>query len=326
MKSKLPPDPKQAAIAIETWHAMNPGGSKVAAVECLQNKKGKPAVWNLKLQSGPVRSVVAKRASLAEARLEDCVYRDILPGLQLPAPAYFGMAPAADEATAWIFVEYVEGDHYSPDHADHRRLASEWLGDLHSALAGDRAPVPLEHVGPNHYRRMLASLVCTLPEVRENPVIGNAGRQALDRLQHLLFTFTEAWDHIEQLAADFEQTLVHGSFGPRNMRVCSMASGPALLVFDWGAAGWGIPARDVAKLASGAIAGDPGIYCTRRGLNGNSGPRLVALGTLFRSVEHLHWMVPALAYKWVDGPLETVGKHAAQLQALADSRALDPNR
>ena len=74
---------------------------------------------------------------------------------------------------------------------------------------------------------------------------------------------------------------------------------------------------------SGRMGGDPAIYCHRRGLDANSGPSLVALGNLFRSIEHLHWSVPMLAYKCVEEPLAKVKKHVAVLQSVADSGSLE---
>jgi aminoglycoside phosphotransferase (APT) family kinase protein len=323
MKSKATPRHELIAAATEAWRQVAPPGSQIAETECLQkDKKGKPAVWKLQLTSGPVPSVVAKKVELAEARQEDCIYRDLLPTSRLPAPAYFGMVPADDGATAWTFVEYIDGDDFSPDNAMHRKLAAEWLGDLHSALAGAPVPAPLKHLGPEHYRAMLDNVLHTLGETRGNPAIGSAGMADVDRLQLLLFGFAETWENIHRVAAGFEQTLVHGSFGPRNMKVSGAMSRPTLLIFDWGAAGWGAPARDVATLASGRLGGDPAIYCHRRGLDAKAGPPLVALGNLFRAIEHLHWSVPMLAYNYVEEPLAKVKKHLAVLHSVADSGSL----
>jgi aminoglycoside phosphotransferase (APT) family kinase protein len=313
-----------AAAATAAWHQVAPCGSTVADAECLQKaKKGKPPVWNLKLVSGAVPSVVAKKVKLAEARQEDCIYRDLLPLSRLPAPAYFGMVPTLDGAAAWIFVEYVEGGDYSSDNAQHRRLAAEWLGDLHSALTRAAVPTPLTKLGSVHYRKQLDTVIRTLSETRENPALGSAGRAEVDRLQQILVEFAAGWRSISRVAGSFEQTLVHGSFGPRNMRVSGARSRPTLMVFDWGAAGWGSPARDVAKLAADRLGGDPGIYCKRRGLDVKAAPSLVALGNLFRAIEHLHWSVPMLAYECVDEPLAKVSKHALVLQMVADSGVLD---
>ena len=324
MKSKATPRHELIAAATEAWQQVTPHGSQIAETECLQkDKKGKPAVWKLIPASGPVPSVVAKKVKLAEARQEDCIYRDLLPMSRLPAPAYFGMVTADDDATAWIFVEYIDGDEFSPDNAMHRKLAAEWLGDLHSALAGAPVPAPLKNLGPEHYRTLLDSVLHNLSDTRGNPAIGSAGMADVDRLQQLLVGFAGAWESIRRVASGFEPNLVHGSFGPRNMKVSGAMSRPTLLIFDWGASGWGTPARDVATLASGRLGGDPAIYCHRRGLDANSGPSLVALGNLFRSIEHLHWSVPMLAYECVEEPLAKVKKHVAVLQSVADSGSLE---
>ena len=323
MKSKGTPRHELAAAATEAWHQVAPHGNTVTEAECLQkDKRGKPAVLNLKLAAGPVSSVVAKKVTWAEARQEDCIYRELLPASGLPAPAYFGMVPANGGETAWIFVQYVEGDEFAPDNALHRKLAAEWLGDLHSALAGAPAPAPLKDLGPDHLRKLLDGIIHTIAETRENPALGSAGRTEVDRLQKLLVGFAAAWEGIHRLTARLESTLVHGSFSVRNMRISRATSQPTLLVFDWGAAGWGSPARDVAKLASAKLAGDADIYCHRRGLDARTGPSLVALGDLFRVIEHLDWSVPMLGYPSVEEPLAKVKKHVTVLQALSESGSL----
>jgi aminoglycoside phosphotransferase (APT) family kinase protein len=324
MKSKATPRHVLVAAAVEAWHRVAPRGGEIADVECLQKeKKGKSAVLQLKLWSGPVPSVVAKKVKLAEARQEDAIYRDLLPGTRLPAPVYFGMAPSEEGATAWTFVEYIAGDDYSPENLLHRKLASEWLGDLHATLAFAAVPPSLKNLGPGHYRNFLDNIVHTLDETRGNPAIGSTGMAEVERLYRLLLGFAGAWDSIDKAAACFGSTLVHGSFRPHNMRISHTGPRPALLTFDWGAAGWGSPARDVATLASSRLGGDASIYCNRRGLDANAAPALVALGNLFRSIEHLHWSVPMLAYKCVEEPLAKVKKHVAVLQAVADSGSFD---
>lgn len=312
----------QTAGAIEAWNAVRPGGGTVSGIETLQAKKGKPAVWRLELQSGPVRSVVAKQSPIGEARLEELIYRDVFPAALVSAPNYFGLIPSKDGSTAWNLLEYIEGVDYSAANPEHRRLPGAWLGHIHAALRSSRAAVSLPYVGPGYYHPMLDSVAQTLEEVRGNPAFSRADTTGLESVRKLLAEFTEAWGRIEQLSSSFAPTLVHGSFGPRNLRVSGTGAGSTLYAFDWGAAGWGIPARDVARLESNGIRGDLAAYCMRCGLNSRDGSRLVALGRLFRALEHLRWIVPRLAYDWVEGPMFTVTKHAAELKTVADSGEL----
>lgn len=313
---------EHASAAIEAWNDACPGGGAISEAELLQAKKGKPAVWRLKLQSGPVPSVVAKRSRMVEAELEDIIYRDVLPAAQAVAPMYFGLIPASDGSTAWNLLEYIEGEDYSADNPEHRRLPGEWLGRIHAALKSCGAAASLPDVGPGYYRPMFGAIAQTLDEVRGNPAFSSADKTGLKSLRKLLSGFSETWVRIEQLSSNFAPTLVHGSFGPRNLRVSGVGAGSTLHAFDWGAAGWGVPARDVARLESNGIRGDLDAYCTRCGLAARDGSRLVALGRLFRALEHLRWIVPRLAYDWVEGPMATVSKHAAELQIVADSGEL----
>ena len=52
------------------------------------------------------------------------------------------------------------------------------------------------------------------------------------------------WAELEAICALTPPTVVHGDFAPKNMRVAAANLRP----FDWGSAGWGSPAVDLAQV------------------------------------------------------------------------------
>ena len=49
------------------------------------------------------------------------------------------------------------------------------------------------------------------------------------------------------------RTFIHGDFAPKNMRVRAGPGGSTLLCFDWGSAGWGVPAADLVQPGGKAL-------------------------------------------------------------------------
>jgi aminoglycoside phosphotransferase (APT) family kinase protein len=105
---------------------------------------------------------------------------------------------------------------------------------------------------------------------------------------------------------------VHGDFVGKNIRIRSGPRGYTLLPFDWGDAGWGIPAVDLAQAAHPYpdFSASPGVptYCALMRQQWPRIPvqtieRLANCGTLFRCVAALDWEAHDLVYPWRDAAL-----------------------
>jgi Ser/Thr protein kinase RdoA (MazF antagonist) len=73
--------------------------------------------------------------------------------------------------------------------------------------------------------------------------------QDLELLEAIILQFNlleSRWNRIDELCHRFPRTLVHGDLTKDHVRVRSSACGCNLVVFDWGKAGYGIPALDIA--------------------------------------------------------------------------------
>ena len=62
------------------------------------------------------------------------MYRDILPRLPIPSLKYEGFVEEGSGEFCWLFTEYAGDVHYSPLLREHRVLAAQWLGVLHTHL------------------------------------------------------------------------------------------------------------------------------------------------------------------------------------------------
>ena len=131
------------------------------------------------------------------------------------------------------------------------------------------------------------------------------------------------WAEVEQFCAGLPRTLVHGDFVIKNLRLQSGANGPALLVFDWEMAGWGVPATDLAQIGRCASP-DLDAYCSVvrqhfSQLDHRRIRRLADYGDLLRVMDVIFWETVTMkgdAYKYLLKPLRTIEKYAPQLVAV----------
>ncbi|MGY1737094.1 phosphotransferase family protein [Geodermatophilus sp. SYSU D00684] len=285
--------------------------------EPVQRQKRKAEVWRLSGTTADVR-VFAKRCRRHEADREELVYTGVLPRTGMGTARYLGRADAGDGRTAWVFVEEVVGAVYDARVPWHRDLAADWLSALHAAARACPAPDGLPDVGPRRYRAMLDDLVHLLPAAAGNPELGPDDLEVLERTADCCHELSDLWPRLVLAVEEFPRTLVHGSFSQRNMLIATRHGRPVLHVFDWGAAGWGVPARDLGKLVEAKIAGPESRYWRRFPEVARADRALLlAAGRLFRAIEHLGWVAPRLSRSWVEEPMRTATAHADRLVATS---------
>jgi hypothetical protein len=299
---------------VEAWSTLGGQAVDPRGVTVLQGKQRKAGVWRLSMQSGPQVTVIAKRCLAREAQCERVVYEHILPAAGVTSLQYFGSIPDPDNTFAWVFVEDTSGSDYAPQSAVHRRLAAEWLGRLHSGAASLANSVPLPDRGLSHYRGYLDAIRELAASVACDASLSSDERQGVESLRQCADELDRRWSDVCALDSRWPPTLVHGSFSHRNMRVRDNR----LLVFDWGAAGWGSAARDVVKLVGAGIGGDATVYREACSLHPRADEtdlgNLLAVGGVLRGLEHLSWVVPKLQYEWRDGVIETIERHIVRVR------------
>ena len=303
-----------AAVA---WARVRSGGTAPAGVTLLKQKE-KTAVYRLAGVGPGGCAVVAKRCRPESARVERTVYERVLARLPVHGLRYYGCVEEPAGRCCWLFLGELVADKYSAALEEHRRLAGRWLGLLHTSVAPHAGTVPLPDRGSGHHRECLDRVRATVLRNMTNPALSPDGAAVLESMVARCDALAAWWGRVEKLCSGMPQTLVHGDFVKRNLRVRNGPDGPDLLVFDWENAGWGVPAVD---LTGATFSGDPDLAAywsvvseVWPGIDVSAVERWAALGTVFRFLVGADWDVPALATPWIE---KAVSRLSAYQRALA---------
>jgi hypothetical protein len=256
--------------AVRAWAALCPARVQPQRIDILKGRKQTARRSTYRLVGvGPDGSdVIAKRYQQAKALLERSIYEQVLPRLPVPTVRYYGYVNAADGVSGWVFLEDIGNERYSPLVEEHRRLAGQWLGLFHTAGAHVGRLRGLPELGPDYYRQHVCAACRRLVISLENPALGEADRDVLGSLLHGCEQLASGWEKIQSACDRMPRTLVHGDFAAKNIHIRygagggaggGVGSGLALLPFDWGQAGWGMPAIDLVQYPA-----------TRRGFTANA--------------------------------------------------------
>ena len=230
--------------AARAWNHL--GGGVPARVELWRRpNRTKPSVYRLIFASSRQPAVFAKRSLATDLAVERRVYQEILPRLPLTAPRYHGSCRDHEGAT-WLFIEDVGDQAPSESDLEQRVLAARWLGVLHGSGAAELAAAGLPDAGAGRYLAHLCAGRETLRRNLVNPWLTADDRPLLTGLVDQLDALESRWPELERACEGLPNTIVHGDFRPKNVRVRVAGAAPALYAIDWEMAGWGIPAADLA--------------------------------------------------------------------------------
>jgi hypothetical protein len=237
-------------------------------------------------------AVIAKRSKREEAEVERAIYDEVLPKLPLPSLRCYGLVEADNADLVWLFIEDAGASEFSERSDQHKVLASRWLAQMNTSAASLVGEVELPDRGPDHYVRYLRAGGNTLQEYISDRAIDPNDLRLIENLLTQCRALEAGWNRVREFCDRIPDTLVHGSFVGRNMRVRPTSSGFSLVVFDYDNAGWGIPARDVAKLAAPDIDAGIGDYSLAVQdawpfLDLQMTRRLSRVGQLFLQIEHI---------------------------------------
>jgi len=309
--------------AVKAWRQLQPYGSEPQTIEVLKFKRKKSAVYRLTGVSENGSTLIAKRCPTGTASTERVIYESFLPRLSLPALNCYGFVTEPDSEFCWLFLEDAGAHEYSLADAEHRALAGRWLGTIHCASLDSELQAALPDHGPGHYLNLLHSTRSELLARVGNPVLSGEEVAMLRTIAANYDVVETHWAEVEQFCAGLPRTLVHGDFVIKNLRLQSGANGPALLVFDWEMAGWGVPATDLAQIGRCASP-DLDAYCSVvrqhfSQLDHRRIRRLADYGDLLRVMDVIFWETVTMkgdAYKYLLKPLRTIEKYAPQLVAV----------
>lgn len=299
MPDTSPGDTHPAVIA---WRAIDPA-APVAWIETLKAQKSKSTVYRLHLTA---RSpIVAKRCRWDVAVHERDLYRDVLPRLSIPTVRQHGWFPEPDRQCAWLFLEDAGDNEYDPALPIHRRLAAEWLGELHTAAPARVNGRLLPPRGPEFYLAQASAVRQAIADSASNPALSDHDRHVLGRIDQCLGYIESRRARIESDCTNVPRTLVHGDFVSKNIRLRTDGGRTELIALDWETSGWGIPAADLCRFVGAPakpdlvryheILSDRGVGITMAEVEA-----LAALGGVFRMIAAMYWASLGLTHPWVD--------------------------
>ena len=294
----------QRHAALAAWNRLQATPAAISKLEIWrETARHQPAsVYRLELKNGPP-SVFAKRCDAASCEVERMCYEEIVPRLALSSPAYYGSVEEPD-GTRWVFLEDVGRERLSAHDPTHRALASRWIARLHSTGAQVEAARRLPEAGPPRYLQHLRDGRGRIRQNLDNPALTAGERGLLLDVLATLDRVEAGWDAILRACAGIPETVVHGDFRPKNVRIRQEPTGPVLYPMDWELAGWGIPVADLAPArgADETLQVDPELYAALlRGhgpaLEPRDVERLSLIGFLLRKLAAIDWETLSLPYE-----------------------------
>jgi len=292
--------------AAQAWRQLYPHAEPLQ-IAPVRVRRRKNRIYRLDIAGRAGAAVIAKRCGKETARVERAVYEGILPRAAVPSLGYHGFLEEEDGEHCWIFMDEAIGDNYSSLLAGHRAEAARWLGLLHASAADVVTNGHLPDGGPSRYLNLLRAACEFMQQHLDNPVLTLDDVILLEGIQAHLYEVAAQWDRLEAVCDGVPQTLVHGDFSEKNLRVRSANGNATVVVFDWEDAGWGVPAADLAQLSLpfSKLSANPDIptyWSTIRDRWPNTSAeelrRLAYCGTVFRALAGLYWDVPNLANDW----------------------------
>jgi aminoglycoside phosphotransferase (APT) family kinase protein len=289
--------------ALEAWNRRGSTRDTLATLEVWRERAHKTSVYRLVFRDGGPPPVFVKRCEAGRGNVERLLYEEILPHLGVSSPAYYGSLEEAD-GSCWFFLEDVGRQRFSDHDPVHRALASRWIGQLHRRGARIAAASRLPEAGPARYLAHLHAARARIRRNFANPALTEEDRAALLNVLAAQDRMESRWSAVERACAGVPETVVHGDFEPKNVRVREETSGLALYAFDWEMAGWGIPAADLVLNSRGSemLQIDFEVYASEFGgqwanLDAATIGRLSTVGYLLRRIAAIDWASVQLEFE-----------------------------
>lgn len=312
--------------AVHAWCQLYPY-AEPSGITPLRVRRKKNMVYRLEGAGPSGLAVIAKRCPKAVAEVERAVYSDILPRLAVPSLRHHGSIEEPESEYAWVFMEEATGIDYSNLLTEHRAHAARWLGLVHSASADADARGQLPDAGANRYLDLLRAARDLMGQHLDNPVLSPDDVVFIQGVQACLQDLEAHWNWVEETCAGVPQTLVHGDFNGKNIRLRSVNGDTSLIIFDWETAGWGVPAVDLAQVTVpfGRLSANPDIPTYWSAVRERWPQasletcwRLAYCGTVLRTLAALSWDAQNLAYDWAHAFVGGMQSYAADLDAALE--------
>jgi thiamine kinase-like enzyme len=241
-------------------------------------------------------SVVGKRSNRHNGLKENFVYKHILPFLPYSPLDYYGIVEEEDSEYVWLFLEYAGNTKYSSILKEHRLLATKWLAQMHISANKIESANHLPSKGAKYYKYHLRSGREGIREILRNSSILASEISALRAIINHCDLLERNWTRIEEISVKLPNTLVHGDFVKKNLRIRNHQSEMILLPFDWEDAGWGSPATDIMHIETESY------WCLVRDFWSSITQLMIKqsaiIGQIFWSIDAINWELPRLQFGW----------------------------
>ena len=147
--------------AVRAWCEFEHVWIEPGRIDTLKDKR-KSSVYRLHGIGPGGTAIIARRCRPAVAEVQRMIYEEFLPRVPVPVLQCYGFL--ANCEYCWLFLEEARGELYSQRSAEHRRLAGQWLGEIHLAPIADDLKARLPDCGLGHYRQRLHSCRATLED------------------------------------------------------------------------------------------------------------------------------------------------------------------
>jgi len=240
--------------AVQAWGQLCSKTVEPNFIEPLQEVRN--CVYRLDGVGPSGTAVIAKRCMARYAHVEQAVYQDILPHLPISSLTFYGCVDEPETDYSWLFLEDAGGEEFADSIENHRVLAAHWLAQMHVSAARIPAISGLPDRGPQHFRDHLRSTGEVIQGNLDDSVPNSQDFRMLEAILSQVYLLESRWNRVEELCHRFPRTLVHGDLTKDHVRVRTSAWGSNFVVFDWGKAGYGIPALDVAGTSGRGVTRD----------------------------------------------------------------------
>jgi ATP-binding cassette subfamily B protein len=313
------PDEVLEHPAVRAWLSL--GGAEPQQVSVLKAKRfRKRGVYRLDGAGPGGAPVIAKICNRRTGEVESAVYEHLLPRLPMPHLRFYGNVPDGDRQHCWLFLEDAGAERYSPAEAEHRRLAARWLANVQLHAGEFVRDSDLPSRGSSHYLIHLFNARDEITRQMRREEDGSDGTLVLEDLLTKLDLLESRWEEIAAFCDTLPQTVVHGDFVPKNLRIMRNRLGIGLAIFDWETAGLGTQAPDLAQLLEPELSAlarkeqpkrldrfsaNPCLDTYRSVLAASSiGPdvetveQLAAVGNVLRCLAGLDWTCSQMTAEW----------------------------
>jgi hypothetical protein len=285
--------------ALRAWDDVCGKATRPSAIEILKPEKRESAVYRLDGVGPSGAAVIAKRRRQGDLDMERRLYTEVFPLLRVGTLAVYGSLEAED-GYSWLFLEDAGETWYSPKAREHVILAAEWLAALHTAAADNDW---LPRTGSEFQRRILQRAQAELSRCLEHPALRPDDVETLELILRWLRRAEERWVEVEPACGGVPDSLVHGDFVPKNVRVRGGDSRDELVAFDWETSGWGSPSVDLGLLPARQDALRAYLRVVRSAgweLQWSDLVRLRTRGVLVRLIRCVEWETRSFRHEWIE--------------------------